>query len=146
MKLSNIENKIENKIEIELLEKADGGLSGYGSTRFSVNVIFGKFGGGYEQLWIDNDELVSFKDKLLKFEESRKGEVQLNSTSPDEFSLKISAIDNFGHLQVDISLTIWNAFPYRGPETVSLCGGFEFDPGLLAQFARSLCYEINQSS
>jgi hypothetical protein len=145
LKIMKLGNE-ENNITIEILELSKNDRSAIESVRLSAWLKLGDFSGGYEQIWVETEEIEGFLAALTVLEETRTGEACLFSLSPEEFEFRISPINFRGHLQADVKLNVWNSFENRSAEIVTLTGGFEFDPGLFSQFVNSFRYNIKQKS
>ncbi|WP_445945576.1 hypothetical protein [Shewanella sp.] len=129
-------------IEISVLEESNLPQN-LGDIRLSVKICLSGFVGEYNQVWIEATEKNRFISSLVKFEETRSGSVNIESMSPNEFMLDISAIDSLGHLQVEILLSKYSRGVNRGSDLVSLSGGFEFDPVSFPLFVEEFCAYAN---
>jgi hypothetical protein len=81
---------------------------------------------------IAGSDLVSFFRGLISLEQSRGGEVTLESISPDSFKLRLFSTTRMGHMAIEGSLS----HSFMGERLMlphSLSFGFEFDPSELAK-------------
>lgn len=134
----------KNSLVLVMEERSKGAGSAIDSIRFSISSEIGSFRGSYDQVWVATDYVKLFVESLTQLEQSRVGEAYLCGSLSDDFELKISSIDLRGHLQVDLRLVVWNCFEHRHSDSVSLIGGFEFEPSELSQFLNSFTYNLKQ--
>lgn len=111
-------------IEIIKREQAPPDRPDAGDIRISVFIKLADFSGKYDEIWLDKTELEKFISNLEIFEKERKGEISLNSMSPNEFQIKLSLLQKTGNIKVEILLTricyvIDSLIPTK------LSGGFE---------------------
>ncbi len=112
-----------NFVEIEAVEREPGG-----DAQYSVSINSSGFS-GKECFWLGRDCLEAFLLQLSALEESRRGDAVLEALSPEEFALRICAIDRRGHMAVmgHVVKEVYRG-QVKAPYHHSVKFGFEFDP------------------
>lgn len=126
-----------NWIEIEKSEEQNY----YSTLRVSIGIKTHHLYCFFENIWIEQEEIISFISDLQRIDEKREGQVKLAGMSPEIFQLTIQAIDKSGHLVVMLRLENYlQPFPeYK--EIVQT--GFELDPSSIPEIIVGLKRIIN---
>lgn len=87
----------ESHLAMHVSERVPEALPTPGDTRFVLEfAVDGLSGSG--STWVDQDQLTSFAKQLRDLHSECRGSASINSMSPGEFSLIISATDSRGHM------------------------------------------------
>lgn len=97
------------------------------SQSLAISTVQDEFRGGVN-VWVDEGAFRRFIQELRECEKTRRGEANLHSMSPEEFSLRIFNT----HTKGDFALT-YSISQCNGNIPVQLQGGFNLDPSLLLQ-------------
>jgi hypothetical protein len=97
---------------------------------FALNIASGGFS-GQGATWIEVDQFTAFLAQLRELEGSRTGSAIVEGMSPEQFQLRLWAVDGLGHMAVAGRLTHHQFGGWRGPHLHAIEFGFEFDPTLL---------------
>lgn len=88
-----------SRLEMIASERVPDHLPTPGDTRFSIAVSAEAYS-GTGSAWIDAEQLAAFVAALRSLESTRIGSAEVESMSPGEFRLRISATDGYGHMEV----------------------------------------------
>lgn len=98
-----------------------------GDLKLSVSLLAHDFSGA-TSTWVSGDALRTFIQELAGLESSRKGAAALESMSPGELAIRLSAITNRGHLAVTGRVARRVRGREGGPYSHSVEFGFEIEP------------------
>jgi hypothetical protein len=126
-------------LELELIGRiVKKRANDFGDAQLKATLKLQEFQGSYDQIWIYSQTLLDFVESLEELERTRSGSVKLESTSPDEFVLKIGNIDRAGHMAAEVQL---QRNQYQGDGEINkdiywktrLSGGFEITSDQLVE-------------
>jgi hypothetical protein len=98
--------------------------------KFALSIASGGFS-GQGATWIEADQFAAFLVQLRELEGSRTGSATVEGMPPEQFLLRLWAVDGLGHMAVAGRLTHHQFGGSRGPHLHAIEFGFEFDPTLL---------------
>jgi hypothetical protein len=125
MRISNEEKS--RFIELSVLESVK---ENYPSYRVAISLETENIKSCFNNyIWISEVDIDNFILELESLDKIRKGQAELQSMSPGEFSLFLRAVDTFGHLSVKMRINNKNQIYKDYAYDVSI--EFEVDPTIL---------------
>lgn len=125
LRLTNAGDFIEMSVAIEEDEK----LQSNGDVYVTLKIQSEGFS-GHNDLWVIADQMRKFASVLVALERNLRGEVKLESVSPNELSLKVFSVSSRGNVAVQGS-TGYEVGRENRSFWHSVSFGFEFEPSQL---------------
>lgn len=124
------------------LDPCGAELTSYPSLCFSVSIETPDVVGGIGELWFELDAVEKFISGIAELDQTRRGSVKLVNMSPEEFELKLFALNSRGHLGLGVNfsgvrLSDEVSFPF------SISASFRLEPTSLRTVADALRQDID---
>jgi len=113
-------------IELVEVEGIPEGLPCAGDVGISVSFRAQGFSGVLEETWLGRSEIEEFLSTIESLEETGLGAAEITSLSPEEFTLKVRAMDKPGHVLVKVSLQS-GRYIQSERESLLVKGSFEIE-------------------